>query len=52
MDLSVRLSYGEVAHWIEPDPLEAITRLPPGPVDLVANYTAFRDVTAKLPHGR
>ncbi|WP_329052942.1 DUF1727 domain-containing protein [Amycolatopsis sp. NBC_01488] len=50
MDLSVRLSYGEVAHWIEPDPLEAITRLPPGPVDLVANYTAFRDVTARLPH--
>ncbi|WP_206785365.1 Mur ligase family protein [Amycolatopsis sp. MtRt-6] len=50
-DLSVRLCYAEVAHWAEPDPVAAIDALPPGAVELVANYTAFRDLVGKLPDG-
>jgi len=41
-DLAVRLCYAEVPHWSEPDPIRAIDRLPPGGVELVANYTAFQ----------
>lgn len=47
-DLSVRLCYAEVAHWAEPDPVAAIDALPPGAVELVANYTAFRDLVGRL----
>ncbi len=47
-DLSVRLCYAEVAHWAEPDPVAAIDALPPGGVELVANYTAFRDLVGRL----
>ncbi|MBE8521691.1 DUF1727 domain-containing protein [Amycolatopsis sp. H6(2020)] len=50
-DLSVRLRYAEVAHWAEPDPVTAIDALPPGAVELVANYTAFRDLVGRLPGG-
>ncbi|MEV5715798.1 MurT ligase domain-containing protein [Amycolatopsis mediterranei] len=50
-DLSVRLCYAEVAHWAEPDPVTAIDGLPPGAVELVANYTAFRDLVGRLPGG-
>ncbi|MEU7791273.1 MULTISPECIES: MurT ligase domain-containing protein [unclassified Amycolatopsis] len=50
-DLAVRLCYAEVAHWIEPDPVAAIDGLPPGAVELVANYTAFRDLVGRLPGG-
>ncbi|MGW3998809.1 MurT ligase domain-containing protein [Amycolatopsis sp. NPDC004772] len=50
-DLSVRLCYAEVAHWAEPDPVTAIDALPPGAVELVANYTAFRDLVGRLPSG-
>ncbi|MCG3751133.1 MurT ligase domain-containing protein [Amycolatopsis sp. Poz14] len=52
MDLSVRLSYAEVAHRVVPDPLAAVAALPPGPVELVGNYTAFRDAAARLAHAR
>lgn len=48
IDLAVRLDYAEVDHQIVPDPLDGITKVPPGPVDLVANYTAFRDVARRL----
>ncbi|MDT7796916.1 MAG: hypothetical protein QOI78_349 [Actinomycetota bacterium] len=50
-DLAVRLCYAEVAHWAEPDPVAAIDTLPPGAVELVANYTAFRDLVGRLPGG-
>jgi UDP-N-acetylmuramyl tripeptide synthase len=40
-DLGVRLSYAEIAHDTVADPLAALTMLPPGKVDVVANYTAF-----------
>ncbi|MFJ7211843.1 MurT ligase domain-containing protein [Amycolatopsis sp. NPDC098790] len=48
-DLAVRLCYAEVAHWAEADPVKAIDALPPGGVEFVANYTAFRDLVGRLP---
>ncbi|MBN9746747.1 DUF1727 domain-containing protein [Amycolatopsis sp. A1MSW2902] len=48
-DLAVRLCYAEVPHWSAPDPVSAIDTLPPGGVELVANYTAFRDLVDRLP---
>jgi lipid II isoglutaminyl synthase (glutamine-hydrolysing) len=50
-DLAVRLTYAEVRHRLATDYSEAILALPPGPVDMVANYTAFRDVTGMLNNG-
>jgi UDP-N-acetylmuramyl tripeptide synthase len=50
-DLAVRLTYAEVVHRVAPDYAHAITGQPPGLVDVVANYTAFRDVTEVLTHG-
>ncbi|WP_306748941.1 Mur ligase family protein [Saccharothrix yanglingensis] len=46
-DLAVRLTYAEVQHTIVPDPLKAIDEMPPGPVEVIANYTAFRDLNAR-----
>lgn len=46
-DLAVRLTYAEVEHTIVPDPLQAIDAMPPGPVEVIANYTAFRDLNAR-----
>ncbi|WP_084716811.1 Mur ligase family protein [Saccharothrix syringae] len=46
-DLAVRLTYAEVEHTIVPDPLKAIDAMPPGPVEVIANYTAFRDLNAR-----
>ncbi|SFK64524.1 UDP-N-acetylmuramyl tripeptide synthase [Amycolatopsis sacchari] len=48
LDLAVRLTYAEVPHTVRPDPLDAISAAGPGPVELVANYTAFRDVSRRL----
>ncbi|MDT8911032.1 MurT ligase domain-containing protein [Amycolatopsis sp. PS_44_ISF1] len=50
-DLAVRLCYAEVAHWAAADPVRAIDSLPPGGVEIVANYTAFRDLVDRLPSG-
>lgn len=48
-DLSVRLHYAGIAHDVRPGPaLDALAACPPGPVDLVANYTAFADVLGML----
>ncbi|WP_229372532.1 MurT ligase domain-containing protein [Umezawaea beigongshangensis] len=46
-DLAVRLTYAEVEHTIVPDPMKAIDSLPIGPVEVIANYTAFRDLNAR-----
>ena len=46
-DLAVRLTYAEVQHTIVPDPLKAIDQMPPGAVEVIANYTAFRDLNAR-----
>lgn len=49
LDLSVRLRYAGVEHTVAPGPaLEAVDRCPDGPVDLVANYTAFADVLGAI----
>jgi lipid II isoglutaminyl synthase (glutamine-hydrolysing) len=44
LDVAVRLRYAGVAHEVCPDPLLAARQLPPGKVELVANYTAFQTV--------
>lgn len=47
-DLGLRLSYADKDHRTEPDPLAALDLLPPGPVHVVANYTAFARLSAGL----
>jgi UDP-N-acetylmuramyl tripeptide synthase len=44
LDVAVRLRYAGVPHEVCADPLLAARQLPPGKVDLVANYTAFQTV--------
>jgi lipid II isoglutaminyl synthase (glutamine-hydrolysing) len=51
-DLAVRLHYAEVEHQRIPDPFRAIEVLGPGPVDVAANYTALRELDARLRGGR
>ena len=48
LDVAVRLRYAGVPHEVCPDPLVAARRLPPGKVELVANYTAFQTVLAAV----
>jgi UDP-N-acetylmuramyl tripeptide synthase len=50
-DLAVRLRYAEVAYRSEADPVRAVDLLDAGGVELVANYTAFRDLVGRLPDG-
>lgn len=47
-DLGVRLLYAGVEHTTIPDPLKAIAACPPGRVEVLANYTAFRDLGNSL----
>jgi UDP-N-acetylmuramyl tripeptide synthase len=51
-DLAVRLRYADVSHQWEPDPIRAIDCLDSGPVELVANYTAFRDLVGRFDRDR
>ena len=51
-DLLVRLRYDGVAAEAVPGPLAAaLATLPPGPVDVVGNYTAFRSALAEVHRG-
>jgi len=50
LDVAVRLRYAGVPHEVCPDPLMAARQLPPGKVELVANYTAFQSVLGAV-HG-
>lgn len=43
-DLSVRLLYAGADHTTVADPMAAIAACPPGRVEVLANYTAFRDL--------
>ena len=43
-DLGVRLLYAGAEHTTVPDPMTAIAQCPPGRVEVLANYTAFRDL--------
>jgi UDP-N-acetylmuramyl tripeptide synthase len=51
-DVGVRLSYAGLDHHTDPDPLAALDQLPPGEVDVVANYTAFFALQQRLGIGR
>jgi UDP-N-acetylmuramyl tripeptide synthase len=52
LDLAVRLTYAQLSHTVVSDPLAAVTQVPAGAVDVIANYTAFQDLTRRLSHGR
>lgn len=47
-DLAVRLGYAGVAHTLVHDTVTAIASCPPGPVEVVANYTAFLQLQRSL----
>lgn len=47
-DLGVRLSYAGLVHTTVPDPLAGLSVLPPGRVDVVANYSAFHQLRRRL----
>ena len=47
-DLAVRLVYADITHELIPDPVQAIDACPPGRVEVLANYTAFRDLKKAL----
>ncbi|BBX13124.1 ligase [Mycobacterium novum] len=50
-DLAVRLGYAGVQHTLVHDTLAAIASCPPGPVEVVANYTAFLQLQRRLDRG-
>nr|WP_202917697.1 Mur ligase family protein [Rhodococcus aetherivorans] len=50
-DLAVRLTYAGVEHTLVADPIRAIASCPPGRVEVLANYTAFRDLNTALAKG-
>lgn len=47
-DLAVRLTYASIPHDLHKDPVDAIRACPPGRVEVLANYTAFRDLKKAL----
>lgn len=47
-DLAVRLAYAGLEATVVADPLEAVNQCQPGPVEVLANYTAFRDLLAQI----
>ena len=47
-DLAVRLTYAGVEHTTVPDPVKAIASCPAGRVEVLANYTSFRDLNRAL----
>ncbi len=47
-DLAVRLGYAGVSHTLVHDTMTAISTCPPGPVEVVANYTAFLQLNRAL----
>jgi lipid II isoglutaminyl synthase (glutamine-hydrolysing) len=48
LDLAYRLQLASVEHTVAHSALAAIKNLPPGPVELLATYTAFHDVLKEL----
>ena len=47
-DLAVRLLYAGIEHSLIHDPVQAIRACPAGRVEVLANYTAFRDLKKDL----
>lgn len=50
-DLAVRLLYADIEHELTKDSLKAIAACPPGRVEVLANYTAFRDLKRAIEKG-
>ena len=50
-DLAVRLLYADINHELIADPVAAIDACPPGRIEVLANYTAFRDLKKALEKG-
>ena len=50
-DLAVRLVYADIRHELIADPLKAIDACPAGRIEVLANYTAFRDLKKALERG-
>ena len=48
LDLAYRLKLANVEHTVSASALAAVKNLPPGPVELLATYTAFHDVLKEL----
>jgi UDP-N-acetylmuramyl tripeptide synthase len=48
LDLAVRLHYAGVEHVAQPDLVRAVEAAGPGKVDVVANYTSFHQLLARL----
>jgi UDP-N-acetylmuramyl tripeptide synthase len=48
MDLAVRLEVNEVPFEHVPSFARALDAVPPGPLEVIANYTAFQDIRAEL----
>lgn len=47
-DLAVRLEVNGVPFTVVPDFAAALAAVPPGPLEVIANYTAFQDIRAEL----
>ncbi|QNE88747.1 DUF1727 domain-containing protein [Corynebacterium incognita] len=47
-DLAVRLVYADIEHELIANPLDAIKACPEGRIEVLANYTAFRDLKKAL----
>jgi hypothetical protein len=48
MDLAVRLEVNGVAFEHVPSFEKALAAIPPGRLEVIANYTAFQDIRAEL----
>jgi UDP-N-acetylmuramyl tripeptide synthase len=48
MDLAVRLSVNDIAFQHIPSFSQAVASVPPGRLEVIANYTAFQDIRAEL----
>lgn len=51
-DVRVRLEIAGIKPRVAPGLVAAVEALPPGPVDVLANYTAFQDARRELAHAR
>lgn len=49
LDIAMRLSVAGIDVAVVPDPVRAVGQLPAGAVDVVANYTAFRQLLRRFP---
>ena len=48
LDVAVMLEAAGVPYTVVDDPVDAVLAMPPGPVHVIANYTAFKDLRRRL----